>query len=296
MWANYQCYLKIPLVAAAGTLFVVATPIGNLEDVTLRALRVLREVDLIAAEDTRRTSKLLRHYQIQTPLVSVHAYNETGKVPVILDRLRRGQSVALVSDAGTPAISDPGAELVRQARAAGIAVAPIPGASAVTAALSVAGLEGDFLFVGFPPIRSKARLQWFAERLDTQTATIVFLEAPHRIEKTLGDLGQLLGNRPIKIGRELTKIHEEWLEGAARELELRLCEPRGEFIGLIPPAAESVDAIKPPSDSALRLEFGRLTEINGLDRRNAIRMLARQTGLSARAVFAALERGKNVVE
>ncbi len=297
MWANYQCYLKIPVVAATGTLFVVATPIGNLEDITLRALRVLREADLVAAEDTRRTSKLLRHYEIQTPLLSVHVHNETGRIPAILERLRRGQSIALVSDAGTPAISDPGAELVREARAAGFSVVPIPGPSAVTAAVSVAGLAvGEFVFLGFPPVRSKARHKWFASHLKSQTVAIVFFEAPHRIARTLRELADLLVDRPILLGREVTKIHEQWLQGTVKELTPDLQEPQGEFVVVIPPPAEQTNALSTPSDVELRAVFGQLTDIEALGRREAIRAIAQRTGLSAKSVFDALERTKNSVD
>src|SRR5262245_25476371 len=174
----------------AGTLFVVATPIGHLEDISARALRVLREVALVAAEDTRRTGNLLRHFGIPTRLISLHRHNEGQRVAALVERLARGDSVALVSDAGTPGIADPGAAVVRQARAAGIRVEPIPGPSAVAAAISVAGLEDSrFVFLGFPPTRSKDRKRWF-EDLQTlrRHAPVVFFEAPHRIRETIAEL------------------------------------------------------------------------------------------------------------
>ncbi len=171
-----------------GTLYVVATPIGNLEDVTLRALRVLREVSVIAAEDTRRTSRLLQHYSISTPTTSLHAHNEDGKTPVLIERLRGGESIALVSDAGTPVVSDPGALLVAAAHAAGLRVEPVPGPSAALAALSASGIAADeFLFVGFPPARAGARREWLG-RLAPEPRPLVLYEAPHRIRATLQDM------------------------------------------------------------------------------------------------------------
>src|SRR5919108_741811 len=192
-----------------GTLYVVATPIGNLEDVTLRALRVLREVSVIAAEDTRRTARLLQHYSISTPTTSLHEHNERTKTPGLIDRLRNGESVALVSDAGTPVISDPGARLVAAAHAAGVRVEPVPGPSAALAALSASGLSGDaFTFVGFPPARAEARRNWLRE-LAHETRPLVLYEAPHRIRDTLEDMFSIWGDRTIALGRELTKVHEE---------------------------------------------------------------------------------------
>src|SRR5215471_10179569 len=191
-----------------GTLFVVATPIGNLEDITARALRTLREVALIAAEDTRRTSHLLARYSIHTPTTSLHEHNERQKAAALIDRLKRGEDVALVSDAGTPVVSDPGQHLIRTAIDAGIRIEPIPGPSAVMAALAASGLAADtFTFLGFPPIRSKDRADWF-ERLRTAQGTVVFFEAPHRIGPTLEELLAKIGDRPAVVCRELTKVHE----------------------------------------------------------------------------------------
>ena len=211
----------------AGTLFVVATPIGHLDDITVRALRVLREVALVAAEDTRRSGNLLRHFGIPTRIVSLHAHNERSRAPQILARLQQGDSVALVSDAGTPGISDPGAELVRLAREHGIRVEAIPGASAVSAAVSVAGLDDTaFVFMGFAPIRSKDRK--IGSRGCSQfhqTAAVVCFEAPHRVLRTLGELGVLV-KRPILVFRELTKLHEETLQGTTDELIAALPESR----------------------------------------------------------------------
>ena len=192
----------------SGTLFVVATPIGNLEDVTFRALRVLREVALIAAEDTRRTNRLLQHYSISTPTTSLHEHNEHAKVPLLLGRLQKGESIAIVSDAGTPLIADPGARLVAAAHQASVRVEPVPGPSAVMAALSTSGFElNQFVFLGFPPPKGKSRVDWFA-RLRAESRTLVIYEAPHRIRDTLSDLLDNLGDRPTLLARELTKLHE----------------------------------------------------------------------------------------
>src|SRR3954470_2249349 len=192
-----------------GTLYVVATPIGNLEDVTLRALRVLREVALIAAEDTRRTARLLQHYSISTRATSLHEHNERSKTASLIARLTAGDSIALVSDAGTPVISDPGAYLIAQVHLAGVLVVPIPGPSALIAALSASGLaKGEFVFAGFPPTRSTDRKRWFT-RLAQEQRVLVFYEAPHRIRRTLEDMLQAFGDRVVALGRELTKAHEQ---------------------------------------------------------------------------------------
>jgi 16S rRNA (cytidine1402-2'-O)-methyltransferase len=201
-----------------GILYIVATPIGNLEDITLRALRVLKEVDVVAAEDTRHTQILLSHYDIHTPLTSYHEHNEKTKSQELVTRLARGQNVALVSDAGTPAISDPGFRLIAQAIRAGVRIIPVPGASALTAVLSASGLPTDrFVFEGFLPARKTQR----RERLQTlrdETRTLIFYEAPHRLKDTLGDIRELLGNREAVLAREVSKIHEEFLRGPVSEL------------------------------------------------------------------------------
>src|SRR5262245_51695832 len=219
-----------------GTLFVVATPIGNLEDITLRALRVLREAALVAAEDTRRTGNLLRHFQIRTPIISVREHNELARAGRIVERLKTGESVALVSDAGTPGISDPGAELVRAVREAGCRIEAIPGPSAVTTVLSAAGLQFErFAFAGFPPIRSKDRAKWFGWVGSMEGVPVVCFEAPHRIRRTLDDCQKYFGERPIIIARELTKAFEEWLEGPPSSLLERLHSEKGEFALIIRP-------------------------------------------------------------
>ena len=201
-----------------GILYIVATPIGNLEDITLRALRVLKEVDVVAAEDTRHTQILLSHHDIHTPLTSYHEHNEKTKAQELVARLARGQNIALVSDAGTPAISDPGFRLVVQAIRAGVRIIPIPGASALTAVLSASGLPTDrFVFEGFLPAKKSQR----RERLQTlrdETRTLIFYEAPHRLKEALDDIHELLGNREAVLAREVSKIHEEFLRGPVSEL------------------------------------------------------------------------------
>ena len=203
-----------------GTLYLVSTPIGNLEDFTFRAHRILQEVSVIAAEDTRHTQKLCRHYKIHTPLTSYHDFNKEEKTPVLLELLKEEKSIALVSDAGTPLISDPGYYLVTRAIAIDIAIVPVPGPSSVIAALSVAGLPTDaFTFIGFLPKKSAARTRLLQSFLE-DSKTIILFETPHRIEATLLTIQEIFGDRRIAIGRELTKVHEEIIRGTAQEILL----------------------------------------------------------------------------
>ena len=216
-----------------GTLFVVATPIGNLEDITTRALRVLREVAIIAAEDTRRTAHLLTRYGIQTPTTSLHEHNESAKSPSLIARLMRGDAVALVSDAGTPTVSDPGQRLIQQAVESGIRVESIPGPSAVIAALAASGFPSDtFRFMGFPPVRPKDRTLWL-EKLRSVRGTVVFFEAPHRIRRTLEEIQTTVGDQPVVVCRELTKAHEELVRGPISVALQRLSIIKGEFTVVI---------------------------------------------------------------
>ena len=278
---------------SVGTLFVVATPIGNLEDITLRALRVLREVDVIAAEDTRRTAKLLAHHAIRTSTVSFHAHNSRSRIPQLLARLEAGQRIAVVTDAGTPGVSDPGVELVRACIEAGIPVDPIPGASAPLAAAIASGFPLEPLtLLGFPPTKAKDRSAWFTEA-SSLSGTLCFFEAPHRIARTLAEATQYFGDRPIVVGRELTKLHQEFLRGTAQELASRLTAPRGEFTVVVSPGetAGKIEA-SPVSDEQLAAEFGQDTETAGLRRREAVARLARRYGRPVRDVYAAIERGK----
>src|SRR5205809_815599 len=263
----------------AGTLFVVATPIGNLEDITVRALRVLREVALIAAEDTRRTSHLLARHAIATPTTSLHEHNEAAKSASLVARVQRGESIALVSDAGTPTVSDPGKRLIREAIDAGIRIEPIPGPSAVLAALAASGLPTEsFAFLGFPPTRSKDRKLWF-ERLRAVGGTVVFFEAPHRIQITLAELAREVGDCEVAVGRELTKVHEELVRGPISRIGDRVSEGRGEFtvVAYIGRTTENQPTESASPDRVVA-EFHKLTSAPGITRRKAITMLSRKPG------------------
>ena len=276
-----------------GTLYIVATPIGNLEDITLRALRILKEVDVIAAEDTRHTAILLHRYDIRTPTTSFHQHNEREKTSALLARLQRGESVALVSDAGTPGISDPGFRLVNAAREAGHHVFAIPGPSAVLAALVSSGFQTDsFTFLGFPPWKAAARRVWM-NQLAIQPRTVVFFEAPHRLRKTLEELAQVLGERPICLAKELTKIHEKLVVRPIYEI-LRLLEPiKGEYVIVVPPGLEpAYSGGQLPTDEELSDYFGRMTELQDDSKRARIGQTARHFGLPSRQVYTALDRTK----
>jgi 16S rRNA (cytidine1402-2'-O)-methyltransferase len=292
-----------PRLPEAGTLFVVATPIGNLEDITLRALRILREVAIVAAEDTRRSAKLLRHYQIQTPLVSLHEHNEPARATQLIRRLQAGESIALISDAGTPGISDPGSLFVKMARDAAVRVNPIPGPNAVATALSASGLHFErYVFAGFPPFRSKDRKKWLDWIASHPDDPVVFFEAPHRIVETIATVRDLLGNRPIIVARELTKAHEQWsflpIAAVPDESSRKpgdAIEARGEFVVILGAAeiSQSVQATLP--DEEITRVFGQMTDEGRFaSRRDAVRAIADRLGLTPRAVYAALERSKKV--
>lgn len=267
----------------AGTLFVVATPIGNLEDFSLRGIRTLKEVDLIAAEDTRRTAKLLAHYDIQKPLVSLREHNEHREAPRLVERLKAGASIALVSDAGTPGIADPGTGLVREALSAGIKVSPIPGASAITAALSASGFPAEqFVFLGFPPSSGLDRERWF-ETASREPRTSVFYEAPHRIARTLAQATEYLANRPIRVLRELSKLHEElviWDKDASVRED-------GEFVIVVGPV-QVVDAVEPEPDEVAIL-FGQIAENTNLKEDEVMNLVSHHFGISG-------PRTKNLVK
>jgi 16S rRNA (cytidine1402-2'-O)-methyltransferase len=276
----------------SGTLYVVATPIGNLEDVTLRALRVLREVSLIAAEDTRRTARLLQHYSISTRTTSLHEHNERAKTSSLITRLAAGESIALVSDAGTPVVSDPGSHLVAAAHAAGIRVEPVPGPNAALATLSASGLTGQgFVFAGFPPNRSKARLIWLGQ-LANEPRVLIFYEAPHRIRATLQDMLTTFGDRLVALGRELTKVHEQLVVRPISQLLKELTEERGEFTVVVAGAPQHSTGQEVPPPAQMAREFGELTNIETVNRRDAIRTLATKYAISSREVFSLLERAK----
>ena len=268
-------------------LYLVATPIGNLEDITLRALRILKEVDQIACEDTRHTQKLLSHYNIRKPLVSYHEHNELTRAPELVVAMEQGAQIALVSDAGVPLVSDPGYRLVTLCLRHRIPVVPIPGPSALLAALSASGLPNEeFLFAGFLPARSGERRRAL-ERLRIEDRTIIFYEAPHRIEETLIDAHEILGDRPACIAREVTKLHEEFRRGSLAELAASLAEKpaRGEITLLIGPVpAEEKSALRDTSQS-LADRVDELIRQAKLDRKEALKLAAKERGLSKRAAY-----------
>lgn len=274
-----------------GTLYIVATPIGNLEDITLRALRILRdEVAAVACEDTRQTQKLLTHYSIRKPLLSYHEHNEASRTTELIQMLRKGESVALVSDAGTPLLSDPGFRVVKAAVEAGIRVVPVPGATAVLAALTGSGLPTDsFLFLGFLPPKATA-LRKRLESAASEEATLVAYESPHRILETLTALEEIYGVRRMVLARELTKIHEEFLRGTAAEIRGQLqSRPsiKGEITLVIAGAEESQVSGDPAKEVRRR-------EAEGLSRMEAIKFVAKQMRLPKREVYRLVEeRGSN---
>ena len=275
-------------------LYLIATPIGNLEDVTLRALRLLREVTLIAAEDTRHTAKLQRHYGIQTPTTSFHEHNEKKKGPQLIARLKQGDTLALVTDAGTPLLSDPGGRLVKDALSHGITVHAIPGPSAILTALVMSGFtDTSFTYAGFPPSRSSARKSWLFD-LSCEPRPLVLFEAPHRIRAMLRDMLEVLGDREVALCREMTKLHEELVIGPILSVLDRLSVARGEFTVIVAPPSSPVQepASVPPAQD-LWNEFCRLTKHGGVDRRGAVKRLAVRYGLTTREAYAAVERGKS---
>ena len=265
------------------TLFVVATPIGNLEDITLRAMRVLKEVSLIAAEDTRHTLKLLNACGIKTPLTSYYEHNKLTKLDYVLQKLETGD-VALVSDAGTPGIADPGHELIAEAIARGFRVEAVPGPSAVMAALAVSGLRtAEFRFMAFLPRKASER-RTALEGLSIETATLVFLEAPHRLRATLAAMLDALGDRRMAVCRELTKIHEEVFRGTVGEALDHFKETRGEFVLVV--AGATPVAVVPTLDDTVRKELRKLKN-QGVAAKEATSRLAADTGLSRRELYAA---------
>lgn len=267
----------------SGVLYLVATPIGNLEDITYRAVRTLREVDLIACEDTRHTRHLLDHYEIARPLVSYHEHNEQTRAEELVAKLLAGTNVALVSDAGMPLVSDPGYRVAAAAIRAGILVVPIPGPSAVITALAAAGLPTDaFYFGGFLPAKSGQRARAL-EALREQSATLVFYEAPHRILETLADVERILGPRPVVVARELTKLHEEFLRGTPTEVRAAL-EARPSVKGEITLLIGKVAAASVPETTSI--EEAVAAHIHaGMTRMDAIKEVARKRGLSKRDVY-----------
>ena len=278
----------------SGTLNLVATPIGNLEDITLRAVRILGEVQLIAAEDTRRTARLLRHYGITTRTTSLHEHNEQQKTATLVARLLAGDSIALLSDAGTPIVSDPGLLLVRQSLDAGIPVVALPGPSAVTAALISSGAPANsFTFVGFPPRRLNDRKRW-CEALANEPTTLIFFESPHRLITTLKLMMVYWGDRTVALCREMTKIHEELVVRPISELIDVVRTPRGEYTGVVwPSPTQRLPSEELPNGADLLSELGVLTNNSG-SRREAVRELGRRYGLTTKQMYNEVERIKSL--
>jgi 16S rRNA (cytidine1402-2'-O)-methyltransferase len=275
---------------ASGTLYVVATPIGNLEDITLRALRVLKEADLIACEDTRHTRRLLDHYGIGTRALSYHEHNEQERASQLVERLLAGESIAVVSDAGTPLISDPGYRIVVEAARSGVAVVPVPGASALLSALAASGLPTDsFFFGGFLPAKAGQRRRAL-EEVKALAATLVFYEAPHRIAEALADIGEVLGERETVVARELTKMHEEFLRGTPAEIANRLSERgsvRGEITIVIGRGAAEARRDERPIAQAVDELVA-----SGLATMDAIKKVAQERGVPKREVYAEYEKSR----
>lgn len=266
----------------AGILYVVATPIGNLEDISLRALRILKEVDLIAAEDTRHTRNLLTHYDIHTALTSYHEHNEKTQAAKLVEKLRRGENIALVSDAGTPAISDPGYRLVVEALRSGVQIIPLPGPSAVATVLSASGLPTDrFVFEGFLPAKKQER-ETRLQSLRAESRTVVFYEAPHRLQESLVDMLHLLGDREIVVAREVSKIHEEYLRGTIGEVIAQLGER--EVKGEITVVVRGSSGEPRVSEEELKAEIRRLVD-DGVGAKQISELLGTRYRLAKREVY-----------
>lgn len=267
-----------------GTLYVVGTPIGNLEDITFRAVRILQSVDLIAAEDTRHTGKLLQHFQIATPQLSYHEHNRNSRIPELIQKLSEGKAIALVTDAGMPGISDPGYELVEACIAANITVVPIPGASAVISALCAAGLPTNrFVFEGFLPAKGKERQQRQAA-LETEPRTMVFYESPHRLRQTLQDFANWFGqDRKIVLARELTKLYEEFWRGTITEAiaHYNQREPQGEYTLVVAGVLPSQPHL---SEAEIKIELQKIMA-QGISRSQASRQLAKEISLSRSQIY-----------
>lgn len=264
----------------------MATPIGNLEDITFRAIRILKEVDLIAAEDTRQTLKLLNHYEISKPLISYHRHNEEIKVDGLIDKLKEGENIALVSDAGTPVISDPGEIIVKEAIKNDIQVIPVPGACAAINALIASGLNAkEFCFIGFLSLNKKIRKEQL-EKIKKENKTIILYEAPHKLKQTLNDLAKILENRQIVIARELTKIHEEFLRGTTSEILEKYTEPKGEHIILISGNEIKEDAYeKVLTDKMTMKEHYLFYEKQGFTKNEIIKKIAKDKGVNKNEIY-----------
>jgi 16S rRNA (cytidine1402-2'-O)-methyltransferase len=292
MSAEYETGSNKPLVPG---LYLVATPIGNLEDITLRGLRVLRSVDRIACEDTRQTQKLLNHFAIHTPTVSYHMHNEGPRTEELVAELKSGARIAVVSDAGTPGIADPGGQITAAAIAAGINVFPVPGANAAISGLIASGLPTDqFIFHGFLPAKAGQR-KTFLEDLVRGEGTHIFYEAPHRILDTLADVESVFGvSQHVVVARELTKLHEEFLRGPAGELRSQLAaraSVRGEIVLMLTPSQAHEPSEK--KSSSLVIEVAALMKSEGLSEKDALKRIARARGIGKREAYRELQREQN---
>lgn len=266
-----------------GILYIVATPIGNLEDITLRAIRVLKSVDLVAAEDTRNTLKLLNHLEISKPLISNHRHNEEVKTDILIQKLLEGQDIALVSDAGTPGICDPGEVVIKQCIEKGIDVIPIPGACAIINALIASGIDTkEFTFLGFLPLNKKLRKEKL-HKVEKSKETVVLYEAPHKLISTLKDLEEILEERQIVLARELTKIHEEFIRGNVREIIEKAENLKGEIVLII--EGNKKGDIKPDFESLSLEEHYQVYEKQGLEKKEIIKQIARDRKLSKNEVY-----------
>ena len=266
-----------------GKLYIVATPIGNLEDITLRAIRVLKGVDLIAAEDTRHTLKLLNHLEISKPLISYHRHNEDVKTDILIHKLQEGQNIALVSDAGTPGICDPGEEVIKACIECGISVIPIPGACAMINALIASGIDTkEFIFFGFLPLHKKLRKEKLVE-IKNANKTVILYEAPHKLNTTLKDLKEILGNRQVVLAREITKIHEEYIRGTVEEILAKSDTLKGEMILAIE-KNESMIENNLFGDLSLE-EHYQVYENQGLEKKEIIKKIAKDRNVSKNEIY-----------
>lgn len=267
-----------------GKLYVVATPIGNLEDITIRALNILKEVDLIAAEDTRHTLKLLNHYEITKPLISYHRHNEDTKKDVLIEKLKNGDNIALVSDAGTPGICDPGEEVIKQAIEDKIEIIPIPGACAFVNALICSGIDTkEFTFLGFLPLNKKLRKEKL-EEIEKETKTIIIYEAPHKLETALKDLREILENRKVTLARELTKIHEEYIRGTIEEIINKADNLKGEFVIIIEGASAKNEKENELNELSLEEHYN-FYKKQGLEKKDIIKRIAKDRNVSKNEIY-----------
>ncbi len=270
----------------AGELYIVATPIGNLEDITLRAIRTLKEVDIIAAEDTRQTLKLLNHLEISKPLISYHRHNEEIKTKELINKLLEGKNIALVSDAGTPVISDPGGEIVKEAIKEEIKIIPIPGPCALITALIASGMDAkEFTFIGFLPQNKKNRKEKL-EQIKNAENTLILYEAPHKLLQTLEELKSIIDKRKVVLAKELTKIHEEFKMGTIEELQKDIINPKGEYVIIIEKNEKTKEQIKLENLNNLTIEeHYKYYEETGLDKKEIIKKVAKDRNLNKNEVY-----------